>query len=128
MFCRLLIIDVSGRKTGATARASGVEIDCDKRFGFCEAASALPGGVVDLTSYNILRWDNHELVAEDTSPICEVNTLRFDLVAKKVSISSVQKTDGLANKDPLCKDLGVAPPAFLGGMQDKINQDLGRKQ
>jgi hypothetical protein len=107
--------------------ANSVVIHCYKRFGFCEDAEALVGGVVELSSYDILRWDSHELVAVDSSPICIVTTLRFDLVAKKVSISSVQKTDKLASKDPLCKDLGAPPPAFLGGTQDKTNQLLGRK-
>ena len=106
--------------------AHSVEIHCYKRFGFCEDAEAIVGGQVGLNEYDILRWDNQELIAVDSSPICVVNTLRFDLVAKKVSVSSVQKTDSLANRDQFCKDLVIAP-AFLGGVEDKINQKLGKK-
>src|SRR6516165_9957776 len=59
---------------------NSVEIHCYKRFGSCEAAQVLPGAAVGLTSYYILRWDKNELIAVDSSPICLVNTLRFDLV------------------------------------------------
>jgi hypothetical protein len=124
---RFLIAEGFWSDAAKSVAVNSVEIHCYKRFGFCEAASSLPGGVVDLSSYDILRWDNHELVAEDTSPICVVNTLQFDLVAKKVSISSVQKSNSLASKDKLCRDLGAAPPAFLGGVEDKTNQALGRQ-
>lgn len=107
--------------------ADSVEIHCYKRFGFCEDAEAVVGGGVSLNSYDILRWDSQELIAVDNSAICVVNTLRFDLVAKKVSSSSVQKTDSLANRDQFCKDL-VIPTAFLGGLEDKIRQKLGKKE
>jgi hypothetical protein len=66
------------------------EIHCYKRFGFCEVANAstspLTRGLasVSLTSFDILRWDASEMIAVDSSPICVVNTLRFDFVAKKV--------------------------------------------
>jgi hypothetical protein len=107
--------------------ANCVEIHCYKRFGFCEDAEALIGGVVSLNSYDILRWDNRELIAVDSSPICVVNTLRFDLVAKKVSLSSVQKTDALARKDKFCKDMGGSiNPAFLGGVEDRIKRQLNK--
>jgi hypothetical protein len=110
-----------------TLSALSVAIHCYKRFSFCEDAEAVPGGGVSLNSYDILRWDSRELIAVDSSPICVVNTLRFDLVAEKVSASSVHKTDKLASKDPFCKDLAI-PPAFLGGPHDKINQQTGRKE
>jgi hypothetical protein len=109
--------------------ANSVEIHCYKRFGFCEVAEALVFGAqsgVSLIPYDILRWDSQELIAVDSSPICVVNTLRFDLLARKVSFSSVKKTDSLAAKDPLCK-IAVDPPAFLGGVKDKVNEELRRK-
>src|SRR5437868_4148625 len=43
---------------------------------------------VDLSSYDILRWDSRELIAVDSSPICIVNTLRADFTKKKVTMSS----------------------------------------
>src|ERR1035437_8625015 len=80
------------------------EIDCYERFGFCEEADATyVGGQAGatLSSFDILRWDSRELIAVDSSPICVVNTLRFDFAAKKVTITMSLKGE---TKDPFCKD------------------------
>ncbi len=101
------------------------EIHCYGSFGFCEEADAtyLNGEVgTTLTSLDILRWDKHELIAVDSSPICIVNTLRIDFSAKKATITTSLKGE---TKDPFCKDI-KATTAFLGGAGDQIKKDLKR--
>jgi hypothetical protein len=62
--------------------AFSVEIECLKRFGFCTAAEARaygqgPGSVrVMLWSYDILRWDDREMIALVSDGLCVVSTLR----------------------------------------------------
>jgi hypothetical protein len=73
-----------------------------------------------LNSFDILRWDNRELIGVDSSPICVVNTLRFDFAAKKVTTTMSLKGE---TKDPLCKDI-KATTAFLGGAKDQIKKDI----
>lgn len=123
---RILVATGFWSDADAAFPANSVEIHCYQRFSFCEDAERLVDGGVVLQSYDILRWDSRELIAVDSSAICVVNTLRFDLVAKRVSSSSVQKTDSLATRDPFCKDV-VIPTAFLGGLEDKINQQAAGK-
>ena len=103
---------------------NSTEIHCYKRFGFCEVADASSGfglASVNLTGYDILRWDGSEMIAVDSSPICVVNTLRFDFVANKVSLSSISKGE---TRDNLCK--GVTPSmtatAFLTGGHGESRQ------
>lgn len=103
-----------------------VEINCYERFGFCEEADAtyyFGKSGVTLTSFDILRWDKRELIAVDSSPICVVNTLRFDFVAKKVTITLSLKGE---TKDPFCKGT-KATTAFLGGVNDQIKKDLKKE-
>jgi hypothetical protein len=101
------------------------EIHCYKSFGLCEEADANnyyehPGAT--LNSFDILRWDNQELIAVDSSPICVVNTLRVDFRANKVTITSSIKGE---TKDPFCKDM-KATTAFLGGVRDQIKKDINK--
>jgi hypothetical protein len=99
------------------------EIHCYERFGFCEEADAtyLSGEAgATLNSFDILRWDKRELIAIDSSPICVVNTLRFDFAAKKVTITMALKGE---TKDTFCKDM-KATTAFLGGVKDKIKSEM----
>ena len=80
-------------------------IHCYKRFSFCEVASAQNSfklASVILDSFDILRWDTSEMIAVDSSPICMVNTLRFDFAAKKVSLSSTSKGE---TRDKFCTGL-----------------------
>jgi hypothetical protein len=100
------------------------EIQCYKRFGFCNVATAFTVtglASVDLTSFDILRWNTNEMIAVDSSPICMVNTLRFDLIAKKVSISSTSK-DG--TRDSFCNDVTPSrtATAFLTGAIGETGQ------
>lgn len=97
------------------------EIHCYKRFGVCEVAHAFPvfgEATVSLDSFDILRWDDAEIIAVDSSPICIVNTLRFDLVAKKVSLSSTSKGE---TRDKLCNGVAsaTAKTIFLTGLEDE---------
>jgi hypothetical protein len=61
---------------------------------FCDVASADWDGsnaIVSLSSFDILRWGSDEMIAVDSSPVCVVNTLRADLIAKRVTFSSEDK-------------------------------------
>jgi hypothetical protein len=101
-------------------------IDCYRRLGFCAEADAtyyFGEAGATLNSFDILRWDNRELIAIDSSPICVVYTLRFDFAAKKVTITTALKGE---TKDPFCKDMKVAT-AFLGGTDDKIKKDIKKQ-
>ena len=102
------------------------EIVCYERFGFCDEADAnyldSQAGVM-LTSFDILRWDKRELIAVDSSPICVVNTLRFDFIAKKVTITSASKGE---TKDKFCKD-EKSTTAFLGGVNDEAKRIAPKK-
>jgi hypothetical protein len=96
---------------------NSTEIHCYKRFGSCEVASASTFfglASVSITSFDILRWDTSEMIAINSSPICLVNTLRFDFAAKKVSLSSTSKGE---TRDKFCKDLTPSDTAtaFLTG-------------
>jgi hypothetical protein len=97
------------------------EINCYERFGFCDEADATyfagQAGAT-LNGFDILRWDKQELIAVDSSPICVVNTLRFDFAAKKVTITASLKGE---TKDPFCKDM-KATTAFLSGVEDQIKK------
>jgi len=99
------------------------EINCYEHFGFCDEADATyfsgQAGAT-LNSFDILRWDKRELIAVDSSAICVVNTLRFDFVAKKVTITTSPKGE---TKDPFCKGAETTT-GFLGGVQDQIKKDI----
>jgi hypothetical protein len=111
---------------GDNVGINSTEIHCYKRFGFCEVANASafssPGSAwVNLSGYDILRWDASEMIAVDSSPICVVNTLRFDFAAKKVSMSSTSKGE---TRDKICKDLmpSMTATAFLTGAIGETGQ------
>ncbi|MGA2635535.1 MAG: hypothetical protein ABSF16_14970 [Terracidiphilus sp.] len=80
------------------------QIQCYKALGFCDVATAFTFGVeanVSLDSFDILRWDGREIIAVDSSPPCIVRTLRADLVAKSITLSSTYKG---SREKPACKD------------------------
>jgi hypothetical protein len=102
-------------------------ISCYERFGFCDEADATyydGKAGVNLNSFDILRWDKQEMIAVDSSPICVVNTLRFDLAARKVTITMALKGE---TKDPYCKSV-KASTVFLGGGDDEIKKIMHRKK
>jgi hypothetical protein len=96
------------------------EIHCYKKLGFCSEAEAhvyFGQAQVVLTELDILRWDDSELIAVDSTPICEVNTIRFDFRTKQISYTIASK--GVPENTPklskqICGD--VKPTTtFLGG-------------
>ena len=97
------------------------EITCFERFGFCDEADATyydgQAGAT-LNSFDILRWDKHEMIAVDSSPIC------VDFAAKKVTIAMALKGE---TKDLFCKDT-KATTAFLGGAKDEVKKMTERKK
>ena len=108
---------------GEDVGTNSTQIQCYKRFGLCEAASAysMAGQAwVNLDTFDILRWDDREMISVDSSPACTVNTLRFDFVSKKVSISSASKGE---TRNGLCKEIisATAHTAFLIGVKDELN-------
>ncbi|MGA9156514.1 MAG: hypothetical protein WB249_06975 [Candidatus Sulfotelmatobacter sp.] len=116
--------------------AQSVQIECYKRIDLCNVAQAMvvgqgPGSVgVALDGFDILRWDEREMLAVDSSAICVVNTIRADFVAKTVTISSAKKGTALAEKDPYCKDVDQST-AFLVNHEEvtkKIVQKLKQKK
>jgi len=105
---------------GPEVAPNSTEIHCYKRFGFCEVAVASASKTsrlasVSLSIFDILRWDTSEMIAVDSSPICVVNTLRFDFAAKNVSISSASNSE---TRDKFCKELTASDlaTAFLIGL------------
>lgn len=105
---------------------ASTEIHCYQRFAFCEEGDAtyLSGQAgVTVTSLDILRWDTRELIAVDSTPICVVNTLRFDFAAKKVTVTMALKGE---TKDAFCKDI-KATTAFLGGVEDEVKKNTRKK-
>ena len=108
------------------------EIQCYKSLGFCNVANAIEvvgAANVYLGSFHILRWDSKEIIAVDSSPICIVSTLRVDLDAKRITLSSSDKG---VTKDPLCKGSDKLSTAVLWGeeeiVKDAINRAKAKKQ
>lgn len=105
--------------------ALSTQIQCYKALGFCDVASAMWNGEasVNLTSFDILRWDSQELIAVDSSPTCVMNTLRADLIAKRVTLSSTDK--GVTN-DKWCKEFSAKDftTAVLWGEEDVIKDQI----
>ena len=88
---------------GDHAGPMSTQIQCYKSLGFCDVVDALEvdgEANASLDTFDILRWDSNEIIAVDSSPICVVNTLRVDLVKKRITLSSADKG---VTKDPLCK-------------------------
>jgi hypothetical protein len=78
---------------------------------------------VDLTTFDILRWDGKEMIAVDSSAICLVSTIRADFVTKRVTLSSSDKG---VTKDPLCKGSDKLPTAVLWGEEDIVKDVINR--
>lgn len=79
---------------------------------------------------SILRWDEREMIAVDSSAICVVSTIRADFVAKTITISSTKKGTELAEKDSFCKDIDQTT-AFLVNHEEvtrKIVQKANQKK
>jgi hypothetical protein len=123
---RYLFAEGKWSDAGDDDAINSTDIQCYKRLGFCNVASAhmLAGQAqVNLFSYDILRWDDKEMIAVDSSPICVVNTLRADLSSKRFTLSTANK----GASAPLCKTLvGTPQTAFLLGINDVIKTDASK--
>lgn len=108
---------------GPKLEVNSTEIHCYQRLGFCSVATAFVGfdkASVMLNDFDILRWDEHEIIAVDSSPTCAVNTIRFDLDKKTVTISGTMKappTNAFSRR--LCKatKADITSTAFLTGKE-----------
>jgi hypothetical protein len=117
---RYLFAEGKWSDSGGDDASDSTNIQCYKRLGFCDVASAhMLGGQahVSLFAYDILRWDDKEMIAVDSSPVCVVNTLRADLISKRITLSTTDKD--ASNR--LCKTMiGTPQTAFLLGFKDVI--------
>jgi hypothetical protein len=110
--------------SGEHIGAASTQIQCYKSLGFCDVANAFETfseANVDLTAFDILRWDSKEIIAVDSTPICIANTLRVDLVTKRITLSSSDKG---VTKDPFCKGSEKLSTAVLWGMDDVIKDAI----
>jgi hypothetical protein len=102
------------------------QIRCYKSFGFCDVANAkadFGDATVSVDSFDILRWDGKEIIAVDSSSICVVNTLRVDLVTKRITLSSSDKGE---TKDPFCKGSDKLSTAVLWGVEDTVKDAINK--
>lgn len=118
-----LWVEATGKwsDAGKDIGTSSSHIECYKKFAFCFQAEAYSFGGqawVNTTTLDILRWDQSELIAIDSTPTCQVNQIRFDFKTKQVSVTESPKGD---TKDPFCKDV-KATTAYLGGVKDEIRR------
>jgi hypothetical protein len=121
---------------GKDVGTNSTVIHCYKRFGFCEVANAYSLGTqawVNLDSFDILRWDDKEMLAVDSSSICLVNNLRIDFVARKVSLSSTSKGETKVKlgetEVKLCDAADAQKTSFLTGLKDELKRiDTEAKQ
>jgi hypothetical protein len=105
---------------------ASTQIQCYKSLGFCDVANAFETfgeANVDLIAFDILRWDSKEVIAVDSSPICLVNTVRVDLITKRITLSSSDKG---VTKDPFCKGSDKTPTAVLWGEEDFVKEQVDR--
>ena len=113
--------------------ALSVQIECYKRIDLCNVARAVvagqgPGSVgVVLDAFDILRWDEREMLAVDSSAICVINTIRADFVAKTITINSAKKATKLADEDPFCTDVDQST-AFLVNHEEVKKRSFKRRR
>ena len=112
---------------GDSAGMLSVEIHCYKSLGFCEVANTFPSGDeanVALDSFDIRRWDSHEMIAVSGPDICgAVSIIRVDLAKKRVTRTFSDKgvTEG-----PVCKKSDKHPVDVLWSPKDFANDAVNR--
>jgi len=62
----------------------------------------------------------------DSSPICLVNTLRVDLVTKRITLSSSDKGVTKGPSAPVCKLFDKVTTAVLWGLEDTVKDEINR--
>jgi hypothetical protein len=83
-------------KASAQTGPLSAEIRCFKDFAFCERVGAVvavgpPMTVVVVEDFDILRWNDKEIIAVDNEETCDVLTLRVEIPTKRVSLDRVPK-------------------------------------
>ncbi len=114
---RYLYAEGKWSDAGEHVGAASTQIQCYKSLGFCDVANAFASfgdANVDLSSFDILRWDSKEMIAVDSSAICIVSTIRADFVTKRITLSSSDKG---VTKDPFCKGSDKLPTAISMGRE-----------
>lgn len=123
---KTLYFSADGRWSDADPHVGmmSTHVECYKALGFCAMASAdwhMNQAFVQTYTYDILRWDAREIVAEDSSPICVINSLRVDIGTKRVTLSS---TDKGITSDAVCKGSDKLPTAVLTDGRDAISSKV----
>lgn len=83
------------RMNSSESSVRSSHLECFKDRGICIETAALQAKILGiasiasaLTEFNITKWDEYELTAEDTSPLCERDELRINRQEKTVSLIS----------------------------------------
>jgi hypothetical protein len=124
-----LIAEGKWSDAGEHVAANSTWITCYKSLGFCDVANANwngTGASVSTTDFDILRWDSNEIIAVDSSPICLVNTLRVDLVTKRITLSSSDKGVTKGPSAQVCKLFDKVTTAVLWGLEDTVKDEINR--
>lgn len=118
---------------GENDGAASTQIFCYKSLGFCEVANAHwsdwvgSGANVNLTTFEIQRWDSNVIIAEEDSPTCisygVVTTLSADLKTKIITLSY---SDNGAKKIAFCMASGKHSTAVLWGIDDITKDAINR--
>jgi len=118
---------------GENDGAASTQIFCYKSLGICEVANAHWSGLigsganVNLTTFEIQRWDSNVIIAKEDSPIClsygVVTTLSADLKTKRITLSY---SDNGVKKIAFCMASGKHSTAVLWGMDDITKDAVNR--
>ena len=85
-----------------------LEIDCFKAQDTCMVATAsIVGSEPDITVeyYDVIRWDENGIVAENSEPICMTNQLNITFQDQSVMAIDSPKQNAKGFKDS-CKTVG----------------------
>jgi hypothetical protein len=99
-------------------------IACYKAFGFCEIAQAFNfdgRAVVNLDDFDILQWNDNELIATDGDKCA--STLRVNFKAERVTISSSTDKGEVASLFCTRYKLGTA---VLWGPEDVVKDEMNK--
>ncbi len=109
---------------GDNVGMDSTRIQCYKALGFCEIAQAFNfdgHAIVNLDGFNILQWNNNELIATDGDKCA--STLRVNFKTKRVTLSSSTAKGELASLFCTRYKLGIA---VLWGPEDITKDAINR--
>jgi hypothetical protein len=98
----------TGRQGDEVAYKHAVQIDCFKAQDTCMVATAnIVGSEPDITVeyYDVIRWDENGVVAENKEPICVTNQLNISFQDQSVMAIDSPKLNAKGFKDS-CKVVG----------------------